>query len=118
MKSRALHRFGFGDTNRWGEGAIERAEQVLGRNGSAESEASDLGQGVDAGVGAARALGQWRFSRDAAERSLQLALDGREAGLHLPALKVGAVVGEGKLPGLEAGIGLRLIGHWIRCLSA
>jgi hypothetical protein len=32
----------------------------------------------------------------------------------LPALKVGAVVGQGELPGLEAGIGLRLVRHWSR----
>jgi hypothetical protein len=32
----------------------------------------------------------------------------------LPALKVSTVVGQSELPGLEAGIGLRLVCHWSR----
>jgi len=110
----ALHRAGFGDTDRWGKYAIEGPEKIAGRNGGAKSEACDLRESVDAGVGAAGALRQWRFSRDAAENRLKLTLDGWKPGLDLPALEVGSVVGEGELPGLKVGVGLRLAGHWIR----
>lgn len=86
---------------------------------------------MDAGIGSARALGQRRFSRDAAESGLEFSLDGWKAGLDLPTLKIGAVVGEGELPGLEAGVGLGLVRHleslysslrdedgWVRSLDA
>lgn len=91
--------------------------QVLGRDGSAELEAGDLGKRVDACIRAAGALRERRLAGDAAERRLQFALDGREAGLNLPALKIGAVVSEGELPGLEVRGGLVAIGQgsrWIR----
>lgn len=113
----ALHRFGFGDTNRWGEGPIERATQIVRRDGSLQAETCDLGESVDAGVGAAGTLRERGFSRDAAESCLELALDGGQAGLHLPALKGGAVVGQSELPVLEAGIGLRFDRHW-SCLPS
>src|ERR1700722_4690627 len=120
----ALDSFGFGDADRWRKCAIDGAEQIAGRDGGAKSEACNLRERVDPGVGAAGALRERRFSRDAAERRLKLTLDGWKAGLHLPALEVGSVVGQCELPGLKAGFrlgiraGLRLIGHWFRCFPA
>lgn len=114
MECSASHGDGFGDASRWGKGPIEGALQVLGRDWRGEREAGDLGQGMDSSVGAAGALRQGRFARDSAEGCLELSLDGRQAGLDLPALEVRSIVGEGQLPGLEAGIGLRFLGHWSR----
>src|ERR1700677_452923 len=91
----ARHGFGFGDANRWGKGAIDGAEQIARRDGGTKSEACDLREGMDAGVGAAGALRQRGFACNAAERCLKLALDGSNAGLHLPALEVGSIVGQG-----------------------
>ena len=84
-----------------GEGSGSARAAGFRRNGSAQGKARHLGQCVDSGVGAAGALRQRRLAGDAAQRGLQFALDGRQAGLHLPALEVGAVVGQGQLPGLE-----------------
>ena len=47
----------------------------------------------------------WRFS-DFGEDGFEDALDSGQAGLDLPAVVIGAVVGEGQLPGLDAGVGL------------
>ena len=76
-----------------------------------EIEAGDLGEGMDAGVGATRALRQGRFAGNAAEGGLQLALDGGFAGLDLPAAEFGAVVGEGELEAVRGAGGLVEIGH-------
>ena len=73
-----------------------------------EKEAGDLAEGVDAGVGASGALRERGFAGDAADGGLEFALDGALAGLDLPAAEIGAVVGEGELPVLGLGRGLRL----------
>ena len=49
----ASHSSRFGNADRRGKSPVEGAEQVLGRNGSAQSEARDLCERVNAGVGAA-----------------------------------------------------------------
>ena len=83
--------------------------QVRSGNVCMELKAGHLAQGVNAGVGAARALGQRGFAGDPAQGGLQFALDGRLSRLNLPAAEVGAVVGQGQLPGLrEARVGLVL----------
>jgi hypothetical protein len=99
------HDFGFKDPDGGRQGAIERALEVFCGDAGQENEAGDLAQGVDASIGAARALGQRRFTGNAAEGCLELALDGGVPGLNLPAVKIGAVVGEGELPGLRGGGG-------------
>jgi len=53
---------------------------------------------VDAGVGAARALGENGFSGDAVDGLGECALDGGEIGLDLPTVVRGPVVGEYELP--------------------
>ena len=70
-----------------------------------------LAKCVDARVGAARALRQRSFAGDAAERRLQLALDCRFARLHLPAVKIRAIVSDSQLPCVQRGCGLSLFGH-------
>ena len=93
------------------ESAIEGAGQVFCRDGGLKGKAGHLGEGVDAGVGAAGTLGEGRFAGDAAQGGLQLALDGGFTGLNLPAPELGAVVGQGELPGLQAGCGLGAYSH-------
>ena len=78
-------------------------------------DAGDLSQRVHAGVGAARTLGQGRFADDAAESRLQFALNSAMAGLDLPAVKVGAVVGEGEFPRLICSGGLGGFCHRNQC---
>ncbi len=62
--------------------------------GTVEGEGGDLGEGVDAGVGAAGALGEDGFSGDVVDGVGEGALDGGEIGLDLPAVEGGSVVGE------------------------
>ena len=100
--------FCFHDPDGDGESAVEGALEVFGRDGCLQGKAGHLRQGMHAGVGAAGALGKRRFARDAAEGGLQFSLDGGLAGLNLPAAVIGAVVGEGELPGAEIGWRLRL----------
>lgn len=102
----ASHRSGFGDEYRWGQSSIEGSYQILRRDWRVELEAGDLGESVDAGIGAARPLRKRRLAGNAAKRGLQLALDRRKAGLNLPALKVRAVVGKSELPGLKGSLSL------------
>ena len=73
-----------------------------------EKEAGDLAEGVDAGVGASGALREDGFPGDVADGFGESALDGWERRLDLPAVEGGAVVGEGELPVLGLGRGLRL----------
>ncbi len=87
--------------------------QVFRGDVGLQLEAGNLPEGVDAGIGAAGALGQRGFAGDAAEGGLQLALDGWFSGLNLPAAVIGAVVGKGELPGLRAADGLGAFGHWL-----
>ena len=80
------------------EAAVEGAVEVGCGDGCSEGEGGDLGEGVDAGVGAAGALGEDAFAGDAVDGVGERALDGGQAGLDLPAVEGGAVVGEGELP--------------------
>jgi hypothetical protein len=68
------------------------------RDRDSEGEGGDLGEGVDAGVGAARALGENGFAGDAVEGLDECALNSGESGLDLPAVVGGSVVGECDLP--------------------
>jgi hypothetical protein len=55
---------------------------------------ADLTEGVDAGVGAARAMHDNSFLGDFASGGVNFTLDSREPGLELPAVEVGAIVGD------------------------
>lgn len=105
----ASYRSRLNDADGSREGAVEGAEEIFGRDVGLEFKAGDLGQGVNAGVGAARALRERGFTGDAAEGGLEFTLDCELAGLDLPAAEVSAVVGEGELEGLRNG--LDGIGH-------
>ena len=68
-----------------------------------QRDGGDLGEGVDAGVGAAAALRERLLAGDARDRVGKRALDGGAAGLHLPAGEGRAVVRDGELPVLRGG---------------
>lgn len=72
--------------------------EVGGGDGDGEGDGGDLSQGVDAGVGAARALRENGFAGDAVDGLRQGALNGREIGLNLPSVVGGSVVGEDEFP--------------------
>ena len=72
--------------------------EVGSGDGRGDGEGGDLGQGVDASVGAAGALREDRFAGDAVDRLCEGALDGGKVGLNLPAVVGGSVVGENELP--------------------
>ena len=78
-----------------GRARLRARWRLAGRDGGGEGEGGDLGEGVDAGVGAAGALGEDGFTGDVVEGLGEGALDGEKAGLDLPAVEVGAVVGRG-----------------------
>lgn len=77
---------------------VEGAVEVGGGDGNREREGGYLGEGVDAGVGAAGALGEDVFSGDVADYVGERALDGGQVGLNLPAVVGASIVAESYLP--------------------
>lgn len=86
------------DADAGGKGAIEGAMKIFCGNGDVEGEGGYLGEGVDAGVSAARALGKDGFAGDAMDGLRESSLDSGKGGLDLPAAVGSAVVGEDGLP--------------------
>jgi hypothetical protein len=72
--------------------------EIFRRNGRGEFAGGDLRAGVNASIGASAALGQDALAGDALDGRGQLSLNGEVAGLDLPAVEIGSVVGEGELP--------------------
>jgi len=87
--------FGGEDADAGWERAVEGAEEVFGGDCGFQLEGCDLGEGMDAGVGAARTLREDGFAGQVAKRGRKGALNGREVGLDLPAVEGRAVVAEG-----------------------
>jgi hypothetical protein len=86
------------DTDARGESTVEGAVEVGAGDGDGEREGRYLSEGVDAGVGAAGALGEHGFAGDVMNHVGEGALDGRQVGLNLPAVEGGSIVAEGYLP--------------------
>ena len=97
------------------KGAIEGAQKICGRDRGLKGKAGDLGESMYAGIGAAGALRQGRLTDDAGESTLKFALDGGFARLHLPAVEIRAVVGNGKSPSVLWKHGLSDFGHEYQC---
>ncbi len=100
--------------------AVDGAPQIGQRDGVFDAERRHLPEGVYPGIGASAAGHVHRLALHAGDDFFQQALDGRQAGLHLPAVKRGAIVGElnadaahyaGREPGLTTGIRSRHSGH-------
>jgi len=72
--------------------------KICGGNGDGERKGGDLSERVNAGVGAAGALGENGFAGDAMDGLDECALNGGKRGLGLPAVVGGSVVGEDCLP--------------------
>ena len=100
-----------------GERAVECTEKIRRWNASLQWKARYLGESVYTGIGAARSLGQRRLADNACEGGLQFALDGAFAGLHLPPVEVGSVIGDDEFPGLYLfRFGLRCVCHGVSML--
>ena len=82
--------------------AVQGALKVFGWNGNAERKGSHLREGVHPGIRPPGALGQNLFPGNAPERVCENALDSGQAGLHLPAMEVRAVITKSHLPVREA----------------
>src|SRR5271157_6394548 len=100
--------------------AVDGAAQVVRGDGVLETERRHLIERVHAGVGAARPGHVHRGAFDCGENFFERALNGREPGLHLPAVKRRAVVGQmeadaahqfGREPGFTTGMPRRHRGH-------
>lgn len=87
------------NANGRGENAIQGALQIVWRDWSSQLKACNLALGVYSCIGAARSLRQDSFAHDVRNCFCQRALDGRLAGLDLPAVKICPIVGERQLPG-------------------
>ena len=96
---------GFRYADRGRKRAVERTKQIRRRDVGLESDGRNLRQRVHAGVGTARALRKRALAgvltTDTFEGGGQFALNGSEAGLHLPAVEIRAVVSENELPHLR-----------------
>ena len=87
--------FHIGDANRPGQQMVHGAEKIYTWNGTGGGEGGHLGDSVDAGIGAAAALNKnWRFGKSEKD-TLEFALHRHQTGLDLPAVEVGAVIGNG-----------------------
>ena len=84
------------DADRWRKQGVQGAMEFGSGEGGLRFEIRDLGESVDAGVGAACAMDEDFFLGDLAGGFGDGALDGRLAGLDLPAMEGGAVVGDGE----------------------
>ena len=104
--------FGSENADGRGQGSVESADEIGGRDRSFEREAGDLPEGVDAGVGAAGALRQDGFASDVADGMGEGSLDSREGGLDLPAVVVRAIVRQGEFP--EKHERVRKVTRWMR----
>lgn len=88
---------GAGDADVGGEGGVEGAEEDLGRVSGGGVEMDDLGEGVDAGVGASAGGDGRGVSEEGFEGLFEDELDGAAVALALPPAEVGAVVTDGEL---------------------
>ena len=88
--------FGSDDADCGRKKCIEGALEFGGGEGGLRFEMGDLREGMDAGIGAACAVDEDFFLGDLAGGFSDGALDGRLAGLDLPAVEGGAVVGDGE----------------------
>jgi hypothetical protein len=86
------------DADAGGEGTVEGAVKVCCGDRDGEGEGGDLTEGMDAGVGAARALGKDGLAGDTMDCLRECTLDGWQVGLNLPAVVGSSVVGEDGLP--------------------
>jgi hypothetical protein len=80
---------------------VERAEQGFRGVGGGELARGDLAEGVDAAVGAAGPGDVEGFAKNLFESGFEGELDGGVGILALPAVEVGAAVGNRQLQGLE-----------------
>ncbi len=69
------------DADACGKGAVEGVMKIGGGDGDGEGEGGDLREGMDSGVGAARALGKDGLAGDALDGLCEGALDGGEIRL-------------------------------------
>ncbi len=84
------------DSNGGGKAVIEHGAKVGDRYGTAGFKTYDLRQCMNARIGASGALWQKLFPREALDHRCQRALNGGPAGLDLPSVEGGAVIGERK----------------------
>ena len=90
---------GFDDANRGRQERIAGALEFGSGQGGVSFEMSDLAESVDAGIGASGGVDGERFAGELAEDIDKSALNGGLAGLDLPAVEVGSVVGESEFEG-------------------
>ena len=83
-----------------GRQAVVEDDTKIGRwDGARSLKGGDLGESVHSGVGASRALGQQPLAGEAFDGLGQRSLNGGLAGLHLPAVVGGTIVGESEFEG-------------------
>jgi len=73
---------------------VQGPAEVVERDPVGEGEGGGLCQGMDAGVGAAGTGDLDGRALDFGQRGFQSALNGSQAGLHLPAVEVRAIIGD------------------------
>ena len=75
---------------------VQGAAEVFNGDGIGDGKRGHLGFGMHARIGSARSVDHHGLALDPADDFLQLALNGGQAGLHLPAMEVRAFVGDGE----------------------
>jgi hypothetical protein len=86
------------DANTRWQKVVQGALQVRTGNSRRERKGGNLAQRVNPRVGSARALGKDSLSRDMVQSLNESALNRGQAGLNLPAMIAGTVVGNRELP--------------------
>ena len=84
---------------------IHRTPEIIWWNWILKTDGGHLGKRVYTSIGAAGRDNLYGFSLNAPDDVLKNALDGRQSGLHLPAVKPGSIVGdfEAEAAGLVGG---------------
>jgi hypothetical protein len=77
-----------------GQQAVHGLLEVGERDGVGEGKRGHLRQGMHAGVGPSGAQHGHRLAFNLLQHGFEGALDGRQSGLHLPAVEFGSVVGD------------------------
>jgi len=86
------------DANILWQGAVKGAMEIFRGYWSRQCAGCHLSQGVYTGVCAAGTLRQYLLSGNAFDGRSEFSLDGAMPGLHLPSVKIGAIVCDHELP--------------------
>lgn len=95
--------FNVTDTNCQRQQPVDRAAEVVNRNGIVQRDGGNLGESMDARIRAARAVDMYRAALNGSNDGFEDTLDGKQIRLNLPSMEIGAIIGDVKLKAAHGG---------------